>query len=35
VTLQEDRRASQSSLGRQEAEALKQWLDEDLRLDAG
>ncbi|HVX13242.1 MAG TPA: serine/threonine-protein kinase [Pirellulales bacterium] len=33
ITLQDDLRASQANLGRQETEALKQWLDEDLHLD--
>ena len=34
ATLQADRRASQSHLSQQEADALKQWLDEDSRLDS-
>jgi eukaryotic-like serine/threonine-protein kinase len=34
ATFQADRRASKSHLGQQEADALKQWLDEDHRLDA-
>lgn len=34
ATFQADRRASKSHLGQQEADALKQWLDDDERLDA-
>jgi hypothetical protein len=34
TTLEADRRASRTHLGQQEADALKQWLDEDARFDA-
>jgi hypothetical protein len=34
ATFQADRRASQTHLDQQEADAFKQWLDEDLHLDA-
>jgi tRNA A-37 threonylcarbamoyl transferase component Bud32 len=34
ATFQADRRASRANLNQQDAEAIKQWLDEDLRLEA-
>jgi tRNA A-37 threonylcarbamoyl transferase component Bud32 len=34
ATFQADRRASQANLHQQDAEAIKQWLEEDLRLEA-